>query len=112
VVITGCVGTVAAEIQLALLWAKDKLEGIYERPLDDCFKPPNRYSTMGVLNKEGILHETTWSRLRRAGLTSGTSGCESNPLIPPSLRLVTVQARTRAGADIETVHRLEKNILL
>ena len=114
VVITGCVGTVGGGSTMGTPLAKDKLEGIYERPLEECFSAAKSViSTMGVLNKEEILHETNLVKVAEGRINERNVWVRVEAADPPKFTLVTVQARTSGGrADIETVHQVEKNIAL
>ena len=115
VLTAGCVGTVSDEHTFGTHLAKDKLEGVYQRPLDECYNAAKAViSEMGVLNKEGILHEeTNHVKIIEGRINERKVWVRVEPADPPKYTSVTVQARTSGGhADIETVHQVEKNIAL
>ena len=110
----GCVSTVSDEHTLGTHLVKDKLEGVYERPVDECFTAAKAViSQMGVLNKEGILHDTNVVKVAEGRVNERKVWVRVEAAEPPKFTLVTVQARTSGGhADIETAHQIEKNIAL
>lgn len=114
VLTAGCVGTVSDGHTFGTHIAKDKLEGVYERPLEDCFTAAKTViSQMGVLNKEGVLHETNIVKVAEGRVNERKVWVRVEAADPPKYTLITVQARTSGGhADIETAHQIEKNIAL
>ena len=114
VLAVGCVGTVSDEHTFGTHLVKDKLEGVYERPLDECFTAAKTViAQMGVLNKEGILHDTNVVKVAEGRVNERKVWVRVESAEPPKYTLVTVQARTSGGhADIETAHQIEKNIAL
>jgi hypothetical protein len=113
VVITGCVGTVSGGKTGGTYLAKDQLEGLYKRPLDEVFNAAKAViSEMGVLNKEGILHETNVVKVAEGRINERKVFVRVEAA-EPTVTSVIVQARTSGGrADIEMVHQVEKNIAL
>jgi hypothetical protein len=93
--------------------AKDQLEGLYKRPLDEVFNAAKAViSEMGVLNKEGILHETNVVKVAEGRINERKVFVRVEAA-EPTVTSVIVQARTSGGrADIEMVHQVEKNIAL
>jgi hypothetical protein len=115
VLTAGCVGTVTGGHTGGTHMVKDKLEGVYPRSVDECFTAAKAViSEMGVLNKEGTLHEeTNQVKIAEGRINERKVWVRVEPADPPKYTSVTVQARTSGGhADIETVHQVEKNIAL
>ena len=114
VVVTGCVGTVGGGSTFGVPLVKDKVEGRYDRPLDEVFGASKAViAEMGVLNNESVLHSETNQVKTAEGRINQRKVWVRVEAIEPRITSVLVQARTSGGAaDVELVHQIEKNIAL
>ena len=113
-VLTGCVGTVSGDKTGGWPLVKDKMEGRYNRPLEDVFIASRTVvADMGVVDKEGILHSETNAVKYVEGKINQRKIWVRVEAIEPKVTSVMVQARTPGGgSDIDLVHQIEKNIAL
>jgi len=112
---TGCVRTVSDTKTAAWPLVKDRIEGRYERPVNEVYDAAKAVITSnGVLSKEYIPHDTTNTvRALDGKVKQRTVWIRVESTAEPSITSVTVQARTKGGgSDIELVHDLEKQIAL
>ena len=113
-VATGCVRTVSGTKTAAWPLVKDRMEGKYERSVNEVYEAAKAVITSnGVLSTEYIPHDTTNTVRALDGKVKQRTVWIRVESVDPSITSVTVQARTKGGgSDIELVHELEKEIAL
>ena len=111
---TGCVRTVSGTKTAAWPLVKDRMEGRYERPVNEVYEAAKKVITdNGVLSNEYIPHGTTNIVRSLDGQVKQRTVWIRVESVDPSITAVTVQARTKnGGKDLELVHELEKQIAL
>jgi hypothetical protein len=113
-ILTGCVQTVTGGKTAGVPLIKDRMEGRYERPLEQVFdaaKEVVRFN--GVLNNESILHNETNLVKTVEGKINQRTVWVRVERVDPIVTQVTVQTRTQSGvSDIELAHEIEKQIAL
>ena len=111
---TGCVRTVSGTKTAAWPLVKDRMEGKYERSVNEVYDAAKAVITSnGVLSNEYIPHDTTNTVRALDGKVKQRTVWIRVESVDPSITSVTVQARTKGGGrDIELVHELEKQIAL
>ena len=110
----GCVSTVNERTSPGLPFVKDRVEGRYERSVDQVFEASKQVvKTMGVLVREGVIYggtnevKTVEGKVNQRNVWIKVEGIE------PKITSVIVQTRTPGGgADIDLAHELEKQIAL
>jgi hypothetical protein len=114
IVLCGCVGTVSGDKTWGVPLIKDKMEGRYDRPLDDCFTAAKDViKANGVLESESILHSETNAVKTVTGKVNQRSVWVRVEALEPRITAVVVQARTKGGgSDLELTHLIEKEIAL
>ena len=110
----GCIGTVSGTRTAAVPFVKDRIEGRYERSVDEVFSAAKAVITdNGVLSTEYIPHDTTNTVRALDGKVKQRTVWIRVESIDPKVTAVTVQARTKGGgSDIDLTHELEKQIAL
>jgi hypothetical protein len=110
----GCVNTVNERTSPGLPFVKDRVEGRYERSVDQVFNASKQVlSTNGVLVREGVLYNQTNEVKTVEGKVNQRSVWVRIEGIEPKVTAVTVQTRTPGGgADLDLAHELEKQIAL
>ena len=110
----GCVRTVAGGHRAAVPFVKDKIEGRYERPVDEVFNAAKDViRANGTLTKESILSSETNMVKAIEGKVNQRSVWVRVEQVDPKVSSVQVQARTKlGGTDIDLTHQLEKEIAL
>lgn len=111
----GCVETVSDTHTAAISFAKDRVEGRYERSVDQVYR-----AAVAVMNADGILvqeyipHETSnnvrslQGKVNQCNVWMRVASDED-----PKTTSIVVQARTKWGnSDIELAHELEKDVAL
>ena len=114
VVAAGCVSTVNDRHTAAVPFVKDKVEGRYERTVDQVFNAAKEVlKTNGtVLRDTSLLGGTNTVRVLEGKVNQRTVWMRVEA-IEPKVTSVMVQARTSAGGtDIALVHELDKQIAL
>ena len=111
---TGCVRTVSGTKTAAWPLVKDRMEGKYERSVNEVYEAAKAVITSnGVLSTEYIPHDTTNTVRALDGKVKQRTVWIRVESVDPNITAVTVQARTKGGgSDIELVHELEKEIAL
>src|SRR4029434_1990210 len=110
----GCVGTVTGGNTSGTHYAKDQLEGVYKRSVDEVFNAAKTsVEELGIVTKHGTLNEqTNVVKFVEGKINEGKIWIRVEG-VDPKTTSVAVQARTKNGhADIETAHQIEKNIAL
>jgi hypothetical protein len=112
--VIGCVRTVDDRKTAGMPFGKDKVEGKYERPVDQLFQAAKDVVTAnGVLVNEETMYnqthpvKTVHGRINQREVWIRIEGVDSK------LTAVVVQARTSGGgADVYLAHEVEKQIAL
>jgi hypothetical protein len=115
VVAAGCAKTVSGRRTAAVPFAKDSVEGRYERPADQVFaaaKEVVKYN--GTLLNEVTQHNATNAVVRAIeGRVQDRKVFVAVKEVDPKVSEVIVQVRTTAGGtDLDLTHELEKQIAL
>ena len=114
IVVTGCVSTVSGTHTAAVSLAKDRVEGRYERTLDQVYQASVavvKYN--GTLVTEYIPHDNTNAVRALQGKVNERNVWIRVEAVDPKITAVTVQARSSwGGTDIDLAHELEKEIAL
>jgi hypothetical protein len=95
-------------------FVKDKVEGRYERTVDQVFNASKQVlSTNGVLVREGTLFNQTNAVKTVEGKVNQRSVWIRIEGVEPKVTAVIVQTRTAGGgADLDLAHEIEKQIAL
>ncbi len=110
----GCVSTVDERTTAGVPFVKDKLEGRYERSVEQVFQAAKEVvSTMGVLAEESILYNQTNAVKTIEGKVNQRSVWVRVQPVDPKVTSVIVQTRTQGGgSDLTLAHEIEKQIAL
>jgi hypothetical protein len=114
VVTVGCISTVSGTKTPALTWSKDRVEGRYERTVDQVYQASVAViQNNGVLITEFIPHDTTNTVRSLQGKVNQHNVWIRVEEVDPKVTQVTVQSRSKSGvSDIDIAHELEKEIAL
>jgi hypothetical protein len=114
IVATGCISTVSGTHTPALTWSKDRVEGRYQRPVDQVYQASVAViQNNGVLITEYIPHDTTNTVRSLQGKVNEKNVWISVEAVEPAITQVTVQTRSTMGvSDVDLSHELEKEIAL
>lgn len=110
----GCVSTVTERTTPGMPFVKDKIQGRYERPLDEIFQAAKEViKANGVLVNESVLYNETNAVKTVEGKVNQRNVWVRVEAVDPKFTDVTVQTRTPGGgSDIDLAHELEKEIAL
>src|SRR6266404_2224972 len=110
----GCVNTVNERTSPGLPFVKDRVEGRYERTVDQVFNASKQVlSTNGVLVREGTLFNQTNAVKTVEGKVNQRNVWIRIEGVEPKVTAVIVQTRTPGGgADLDLAHEIEKQIAL
>jgi hypothetical protein len=110
----GCVKTVTGRTTGGMPLIKDRVEGRYERPLDEVFKAAKEVMVAnGILSNESILHGETNTVKTAEGKINMRTVWVRVEGVEPKVTAVSVQTRTQGGgSDIDLAHEIEKQIAL
>jgi hypothetical protein len=115
--LSACVSTVNERTTPGVPFVKDKIEGRYERPVDDCFNAAKDVvRSLGALVNEGTLYSQTNTigpvKTVQGKVNQRTVWVRIEPM-DPVVTSVMVQTRTPGGAsDLDLAHEIEKRIAL
>jgi hypothetical protein len=114
VFVIGCVNTVSGRKTSAVPFLKDRIEGRYERPVEEVFAAAKEVIKFnGVLVNESTLHTTTNVVRALEGKVNQRNVWVRVEEVDPKVTAVIVQVRTKAGGrDLYLAHELEKQIAL
>ena len=114
IIATGCVRTVSGTHSPAITWSKDRVEGRYQRSIDQVYQASVKViSDNGVILTEYIPHDTTNTTRSVQGKVNEKNVWISVEAVEPTITQVTVQARSTMGvSDVDLSHELEKEIAL
>ena len=110
----GCVSTVSERTTPGLPFVKDKIQGRYERPVDEIFvAAKDVIRANGILVNESVLYNETNLVKTVEGKVNERNVWVRVEAVDPKVTEVTVQTRTPGGgSDIDLAHELEKEIAL
>ena len=112
--VTGCTSTVSGTSTMAVPFTKDKVEGRYQRSVDQVYQASVAViQNNGVLVTEYIPHDTTNTVRSLYGRVNQKNVWMRVEEIDPQVTQVTVQARSKmGGSDVDLAHELEKEVAL
>ena len=112
--VVGCVNTVSGRKTGAVPFLKDRVQGRYERPVEEVFTAAKEVIKVnGTLLNESTLHTTTNTVRALEGKVNQRNVWVRVEEVDPKVSGVTVQVRTKAGGkDTDLTHELEKQIAL
>ena len=110
----GCVPTVTGRNTGGMPFIKDRVEGHYERPLDQVFDAAKEVVKFnGALVNESILHTETNMVKTVEGKVNQRTVWVRVEAMDPKVTGVIVQTRTSGGmSDLDLAHEIEKQIAL
>lgn len=116
IAVVGCVSTVNERTTAGVPFVKDKVEGRYERPVDQCFDAAKDVvRNLGTMINEATLYNPTNNiavKTVQGKINQRNVWVRIEP-VDTTVTSVTVQTRTQGGAsDIELAHEVEKRIAL
>jgi len=116
VAVVGCVSTVNERTTAGVPFVKDKVEGRYERPVEQCFDAAKDVvRNLGTLLNEETLYNSTKSipvKTVQGKINQRNVWVRIEP-VDTTVTSVVVQTRTAGGgSDIELAHEVEKRIAL
>jgi hypothetical protein len=114
IIATGCVKTVSGTHSPAITWSKDKVEGRYQRSVEQVYQASvTVIQNNGIIIQEYIPHDTTNTTRSVQGKVNQKNVWVSVSSVDPTVTQVIVQARSGMGvSDISLAHELEKEIAL
>jgi len=113
-VICGCVPTVTGRSTGGMPWIKDRVEGRYERTVNQVYDAVKEVVTYnGTLVNETILHTSSNEVKTVEGKINQRRVWVSVEPVDPKVTAVKVQTRTPGGGtDLDLAHEVEKQIAL
>lgn len=110
----GCVSTVSGTHTAAVPLTKDRVEGRYERTLDQVYTAAVAVvKANGVLVTEYIPHDSTNAVRSLQAKVNERDVWMRVESVDPKITAITVQARTKyGGSDLDLAHELEKEVAL
>ena len=114
VLVAGCVDTVTGRKAGGVPFIKDRLEGRYERPLNQVYEAAKDVVKFnGTLISESILHTETNEVKTVEGKVNQRSVWVRIEAVDPKVTGVVVQTRTPGGvSDMDLAHEIEKQIAI
>ena len=111
---SGCVSTVDERSRAGVPFLKDKVEGHYERTVDQVANAAKEViKSNGVLVNESVMYNKTNAVKTVEGKVNQRSVWVRVEPMDPKVTTVTVQTRTSGGgSDIDLAHEIEKQIAL
>lgn len=112
--VAGCVSTVNERTAPGVPFVKDRVEGRYERPVEQVFQASKDVVVQnGTLSTESTIHDQTNAARIVVGKVNQRNIWIRVQAIDPKVTAVIVQARTKGGAaDLDLAHEVEKQIAL
>jgi len=110
----GCYQKVTGGYRPGMPLVKDRVEGRYERPLDEVFEAAKEVIKFnGILLNESVVHGQTNVVKTLEGRVGQRRVYIRVEQLEPNLTAIQVQARTAGGGrDIDLAHELEKQTAL
>lgn len=114
IALTGCVGTVTEQRAGGVPVFRDRIEGRYERPLNQVFEASKAaLKAFGQISAEGSLHTSSNQVRTIEGYVNQNSIYMRVEAVTPTVTSIIVQVRSKwGGTDIQTAHDLEKRVAL
>lgn len=111
---SGCVSTVDERSTAGVPFLKDKVEGRYERTVDQVANAAKEVvKSNGVLVNESVMYNKTNAVKTVEGKVNQRTVWVRVEAVDPKVTAVTVQTRTSGGgSDIDLAHEIEKQIAL
>jgi len=111
---TGCISTVNNRTTTGVPFTKDKVEGMYERPIEPVFVAAKEVvSRNGTLLNESTIYNQTNDVRTVQGKINQANVWVRITAMQPKLTKVVVQTRGQGGrADLDLAHEMEKQIAL
>ncbi len=111
---SGCVSTVTERTAPGVPFTKDRVEGRYERSVDQVFEAAKDVvSKNGTLSNESTIYDKTNAVRTVVGKVNQRNVWIRIEALDPKVTAVIVQARTKGGsADLDLAHEVEKQIAL
>lgn len=105
---TGCYSTVDGRVKAGVPFSKDKIEGRYERPVDQVFAAAKEVMKFnGALEGENTIGKTLWGKVDTRTVWIKVEE------VDPKVSRVIVQARKKGGGrDIDLASEIDKQIAL
>jgi hypothetical protein len=111
--VVGCVSTVSGRKTAAVPFLKDRLQGRYERPVEEVFTAAKEVIKFnGTLENESTLHTSTNAVRVLEGKVNKRSVWVRVEEVDPKVSCVTVQVRNKGVKDTDLTAELEKQIAL
>lgn len=116
-VLVGCVSTVNERTTAGVPFVKDKVEGRYERSVDECFTAAKEVvRDLGTVVNEAILYNQTNNivgvKTVQGKINQRNVWVRIEP-VDTKVTSVRVQTRTPGGSsDLDLAHEIEKRIAL
>ena len=112
--VVGCVNTVSGRKTAAVPFLKDRLQGRYERSVEEVFTAAKEVVQLnGTLLNESTLHTSTNAIRVLEGKVNQRKVWVRVEEVDPKVSCVTVQVRNKAGGkDTDLTAELEKQIAL
>lgn len=106
--VTGCYSTIEGRKRPGVPFAKDTIEGKYERPVETVFAAARKVLEFnGTLRSEDTINRTLEAKVDTRSVWVQVEEFE------PNLTRVIVQARTKGGrGDVDLAAEIEKQIAL
>jgi len=110
----GCISTVNDRHTAGVPFIKDRVEGRYERPLDQVYDAAKEVIKFnGAMVNESILHTETNMVKTVEGKVNQRTVWVRVEAMDPKITGVAVQTRTSGGgSDLDLAHEIEKQIAL
>lgn len=111
----GCVETVNDRSQPGVPFIKDKVEGQYERSVDQVFDAAKTVvSSMGTLVNESTLYnQNVPAKTIQGKVNQRDIWIRVQTVDPKPITRIVVQARTSAGGvDVDLAHEIEKQVAI
>ncbi len=115
ILVAGCVGTVNDRSTPGVPFVKDRVEGQYERTVEQVFLASRDVvSNLGTLSNESTLYsQTNTVKTVQGKVNQRTVWIRVEGVDPKPITRVTVQARTSGGGvDVDLAHEIEKQIAI
>jgi hypothetical protein len=111
---TGCVSTVNNRTTAGVPFVKDKVEGMYERSVDQVFTAAKEVvNRNGTLVNESTLYNQTNDVRTVVGKINQVNVWVRVESVDPKITSVVVQTRGKGGAaNLDIAHEVEKQIAL
>ncbi len=112
--VAGCVSTVNERTAPGVPFVKDRVEGRYERNVEQVFQASKDVVTAnGTLSNESTIYDKTNAVRTVVGKVNQRNIWIRIESIDPKVTAVIVQARTKGGSpDLDLAHEIEKQIAL